>query len=80
MKGKRESKKNLSVHFGHENWNLVQNMMIGIQMAVKSVNAAEDLIINPRDFQLKYYFELLPRRTGSDKETIKICKFFDYAP
>jgi 1-phosphatidylinositol-4-phosphate 5-kinase len=55
-------------------------MMIGIQMAVKSVNAVEELSVQPRDFSLKYYFELLPRRVGNDKSTMKICKFFDYAP
>jgi 1-phosphatidylinositol-4-phosphate 5-kinase len=49
-------------------------------MAVKSVNAVEELSVEPRDFQLKYYFELLPRRVGNDKSTMKICKFFDYAP
>jgi 1-phosphatidylinositol-4-phosphate 5-kinase len=78
---KKESKKNLAVHFGHENFNLVLNMMIGIQMSVRTEFAAEDLIINPRDFSLKYYFELVPKRTGQDKkETFKICKFHDYAP
>jgi len=33
-----------------------------------------------KDFKLKYYFELVPRRTSGEKNAFKICKFFDYAP
>lgn len=28
---------------------------------------------------MKFYFELIPRRTN-EKETFKICKFYDYSP
>lgn len=54
--------------------------MIGIQMAIKSINTADDYVLVNKDFKLKYYFELLPRRTGSEKTTFKVCKFYDYAP
>ena len=76
----RHKKPKISVAFGHENFNLVLNMMIGIQMAVKSINTADDYVIGAKDFKLKYYFELLPRRAGSEKSTFKVCKFYDYAP
>ncbi|CAD8212359.1 unnamed protein product [Paramecium octaurelia] len=76
----KKRKTALSVQFGHQNWNLVLNMMIGIQMAVKSVNALSDYEVTLKDFKLKYYFELMPKRTGNEKATFKVCKFFDYAP
>lgn len=49
-------------------------------MSVKSVNALLDYEVTQKDFQLKYYFELMPKRTGTEKATFKVCKFFDYAP
>ena len=50
------------VFLGNENWNLVLNMMIGIQMAVKSVNTMEKYEVMKKDYGIKQYFELLPRR------------------
>lgn len=47
-------------------------------MSVKSTSS-EDNQVNPRDFELKYYFEILPRRLKSGKNE-KIYKFKDYAP
>jgi 1-phosphatidylinositol-4-phosphate 5-kinase len=32
-----EVKHNISVYFGHENWNLILNMMIGMRKAIKSL-------------------------------------------
>jgi 1-phosphatidylinositol-4-phosphate 5-kinase len=53
------------VFFGDTNWNLVLNMMLGIQMAVRSVKGFQEMIYEePQDFKLKYYFELVPRRFG----------------
>ncbi|CAD8183271.1 unnamed protein product [Paramecium pentaurelia] len=77
---KPTKKPKISVSFGHENFNLVLNMMIGIQMAVSSINIADDYEVGPKDFKLKYYFELLPRRAQGDKSSFKVCQFFDYAP
>ena len=69
------------VFFGDENWNLVLNMMIGIQMAVRSVRGYQEMIYEePKDFNLKYYFELVPRRFGNVKGSSQICSFTDYAP
>ena len=67
--------------FGDDNWNLVLNMMIGIQMAVRSVRGYQEMIYEePRDFHLKYYFELVPRRFGGEDYVSRICSFTDYAP
>lgn len=55
-------------------------MMIGIQMAVKSVNAVQEFDVSERDFRLKFYFELMPKRSGHEHIQPKICKFYDYAP
>ena len=76
----RQSEGNM-VFFGDDNWNLVLNMMIGIQMAVRSVRGYQEMIYEePRDFQLKYYFELVPRRFGGEDYISRICSFTDYAP
>lgn len=34
----------------------------------------------PRDFELKYYFELVPRRFGGEQYQSTIYSFTDYAP
>lgn len=45
------------IFLGDDNWNLVLNMMIGIQMAVRSVRGFQEMIYEePKDFGLKYYF------------------------
>jgi hypothetical protein len=39
------------VFFGDDNWNMVLNMMIGIQMAVRSVGGYQEMILEePKDF------------------------------
>lgn len=65
------------VFFGDSQWNLVLNMMIGVQTAVKSLGNQHET----DDFKLKYYFELMPKRFGGDKQqNNNICRFMDYAP
>jgi 1-phosphatidylinositol-4-phosphate 5-kinase len=69
------------VFLGDDNWNLVLNMMIGIQMAVRSVKGFQEMIYEePKDFGLKYYFELVPRRFGNEEYKSTIYSFTDYAP
>jgi 1-phosphatidylinositol-4-phosphate 5-kinase len=69
------------VFFGDDNWNMVLNMMIGIQMAVRSVRGYQEMIYEePKDFELKYYFELVPRRFGGEEYQSTIYSFTDYAP
>ena len=49
-------------------------------MAVKSVTRQGKEELTKKDFKVRYYFELIPRRAGGIKETYKIFKFYDYAP
>lgn len=51
-------------------------------MAVKSVNHtySQSDQITSRDFGVKYYFELLPKRIGGEQGSFKVCRFGDYAP
>eukprot|EP00359_Climacostomum_virens_P011623 CAMPEP_0204905696 /NCGR_PEP_ID=MMETSP1397-20131031/5564_1 /ASSEMBLY_ACC=CAM_ASM_000891 /TAXON_ID=49980 /ORGANISM="Climacostomum Climacostomum virens, Strain Stock W-24" /LENGTH=686 /DNA_ID=CAMNT_0052074605 /DNA_START=106 /DNA_END=2166 /DNA_ORIENTATION=- len=68
------------VHWGDENWNLVLNMMLGIQKAVKCAAANFDpvAVLADTDFKERCKHKLLAgyvkQRTG------KVCKFRDYAP
>jgi len=73
-----QEKQSNFVSFGHQNWNLVLNMMLGIQLAVKSVIEKADNVTN-KDFEVKFIFELVPKRTNETKDSVKICTFFDYA-
>lgn len=48
-------RKNLSIYFGHENWNLVLNMMIGIRKAIKNLHPLnDDIKIDDNHFNMKY--------------------------
>lgn len=72
--------KNISVFFGHENWNLVLNMMIGIRMALKSVvKIAEYRERNENDYQLEVTFDLIQERLNSF-DAKQACSFFEFAP
>ncbi|CAD8151009.1 unnamed protein product [Paramecium pentaurelia] len=68
-------RKNLSIYFGHENWNLVLNMMIGIRKAIKSLHPlTDDILITAAHFEVKNQFEIIPKRTQ------KSCSFYEYSP
>ncbi|CAD8134016.1 unnamed protein product [Paramecium pentaurelia] len=66
--------KKSSVQISNDIWDLVINMMVGIQMAVKSSNAVIENFISNTDFELKQCFEIISHQ-NRDK-----CKFYDYAP
>jgi len=69
------------VTFGHPNWNIVLNMMLGIRSSIKSVFQDSTSELVNSDFKTSSIFELVPRRgVHASKDTIKICKFYDYAP
>ena len=72
--------KNLGIYFGHENWNLVLNMIIGIRTSVKSLySVCEDVPVETYEFSMKGHFELIQKRVaGFDMR--KASKFYDYAP
>lgn len=80
-KKKTSSKvKNLGIYFGHENWNLVLNMIIGIRTSVKSLySISEEMPVETYEFAMKGHFELIQKRVaGFDMR--KTSKFYDYAP
>lgn len=77
-------KKGLAVHFGHENWNMVLSMMIGIRMAVGRSRMEQGRELQPVDFCMKEKFSILPRMANIfDSEVSKrvsITRFIDYSP
>lgn len=72
------AKKNNVIYWGDEDWNLILNMMLGIQKSVKSTVAGMDCLgdVTPNMFTEKIKHKLLP---GQSKGT-KTFKFRDYAP
>jgi Ca2+-binding EF-hand superfamily protein len=77
-------KKGLAVHFGHENWNMVLSMMIGIRMSVGRSKHEATREIQPIDFQMKEKFSILPRLANvfdtSVGKRVQMTRFYDYAP
>jgi hypothetical protein len=68
-----------TVHPGHENFNMVFNIMIGIKKAVDSTLEIPLLKPTDKDFLLKSQYEIAPYRTDSG-DMVKACTFYDYAP
>jgi len=77
-------KKGLAVHFGHENWNMVLSMMIGIRMSVGRSKHELAREIQPVDFIMKEKFSILPRMANMLDATVSkhvtVTRFVDYAP
>lgn len=70
----------LSVHFGHENWNLILNLMLGLRKAVFSI---QPLFYGAKvlrsEFSDTYLHEILSSRsTNFDSKKAYLIK--DYAP
>ena len=58
-----EVRKNLSIYFGHENWSIVLNMMLGIRKAITSLHPLnETQAINDSSFKVKCCYELATKR------------------
>ncbi|KAL6076828.1 Phosphatidylinositol 4-phosphate 5-kinase 1 [Balamuthia mandrillaris] len=53
-----ESKKGLSITFGHKEWILVQNMMMGIRRSVGETSALPSREIRPKDHDLQVEYKL----------------------
>jgi hypothetical protein len=49
------------VFLGHDNFNIVLNMMLGIQRAVRSHVPVEGHDLTNKDFKNRCYFELVPK-------------------
>lgn len=67
------------MYFGHENWNLVLNMMIGVRAMIKKIfalkNREEDL---EKEFKSRWKHNLMKIRVaGLDYK--KACTFHDYS-
>jgi len=77
-------KKGFTVHFGHESWNMVLSMMIGIRMSVKrsACEIARDL--QPVDFIMKEKFSIIPHVANifdsAVSRHVTMTGFVDYAP
>uniref|UniRef100_A0A0G4HLZ9 PIPK domain-containing protein n=1 Tax=Chromera velia CCMP2878 TaxID=1169474 RepID=A0A0G4HLZ9_9ALVE len=78
------AKKGLAVHFGHENWNMVLNMMVGVRLAVGRGLQEANRSVQVFDFLIKEKFSLSPRIGNifdpSTSQTLKATRFIDYAP
>ncbi|CEL92023.1 unnamed protein product [Vitrella brassicaformis CCMP3155] len=76
-------KKGLAIHFGHENWNLVLNMMLGIRQGVGSIENAPNRQIMSADFEMKEKLTLAPRLghlLDTAAKSFTVTRFIDYAP
>jgi Ca2+-binding EF-hand superfamily protein len=77
-------KKGLAVHFGHENWNMVLSMMIGIRMSVARSRHEETRALQTVDFHMKEKFSIIPHLANMFDTTVgkrvEMTRFMDYAP
>jgi 1-phosphatidylinositol-4-phosphate 5-kinase len=67
------------IHPGHENFNLVCNIMMGIKKAIDSTLDIALLEITEKEYNIRCKYEIAPYRTNP-KDNIKACTFYDYAP
>eukprot|EP01071_Lankesteria_metandrocarpae_P000612 Lankesteria_metandrocarpae@DN1083_c0_g1_i1.p1 len=78
--------KGLAVHFGHESWNMMLNMMVGIRLASARLSSEPRRQIGPYDFVMKEKFSIMPQTYGLydsvGKQRVKYegVRFIDYAP
>jgi len=76
--------KGLAVHFGHENWNMVLSMMIGIRMSVGRSKHEMHRELQPVDFTMKEKFSIVPRMVNifdaAVSSKVQTTRFIDYAP
>ena len=80
LKKKNLGTQNMSmVHPGHENFNLVFNIMLGIKKAIDAVFDFPFNEIQKKDFKIKWVYEIAPWRTTED-DNLKAWVFLDYAP
>jgi 1-phosphatidylinositol-4-phosphate 5-kinase len=77
-------KKGLAVHFGHESWNMVLNMMVGIRLAVGRASYEINRPVQSIDFDVKDKFSIVPQLTNfldaQVSEKVTVTRFIDYAP
>jgi len=77
-------KKGLAVHFGHENWNMVLSMMVGIRMSLGRTKGEIARELQPVDFIMKEKFTIIPRIANifdsAVSKRVTLTRFMDYAP
>jgi len=77
-------RKGLAVHFGHENWNMVLSMMIGIRLAVGRASFEINRPLTGVDFDVKDKFSIVPQMSNfldsRVSSKVKVTRFIDYAP
>lgn len=69
------------IYFGHENWNIMLNMMLGIRKSIKShfYKFDQNVDFTEEDLNCKYSYELIYKQNNkSVKEVSEI--FVDYSP
>nr|PVC50153.1 1-phosphatidylinositol-4-phosphate 5-kinase [Theileria orientalis] len=59
-----EAKRGLSVHFGHESWNNVVNMMIGLSIAARYVYSQQESELREDDYSIKLCFDITENVQG----------------
>ena len=74
---KANASKGLTVHFTHEKWDLVVNIMMGLRKAVSNVMAEPNRPLCPSDYTMKEKMTVTP---PAGKDTSRACRFVDYAP
>ena len=79
--------KGMAVHFTHQNWELVVNIMMGIRKAISNVMAEPNRPLCPDDYVMKEKMTLAAPKSspaGASAEGGKLtpssCRFVDYAP
>lgn len=74
------------ISIGHDNWNLVLNMMLGIRHSVHNVKHEEVFELIEQDFDRKYSYELIAKKIkglkGGKPKNNKagVYEFYDFSP
>ena len=70
------------VHFAHQDFILVFNMMIGIEKALNTVADVPNEKLEKSQFKFRSTYHTAPSYIDTNKTYLKIksCKFVDYAP
>ena len=77
----KESENNPVIFIFHKDWNLVVNIMIGINKAIRALWDVEEHTITDADYKMRDRFELTFNRGLQDSaESKQTISFFSYAP
>lgn len=78
-KEEKKKKKNVLVYFGHQNWNLVLNLMVGLRKSIRSLYELNSFLeLKSGHFKEEHEF-LLGNKVLSGKNK-EIYKFIEIAP